>query len=131
MKNLYKGAVFAALMTTLTFDVAAEDKKKWTADASRGERLSQRLCASCHVVRPDQTSSAVAGVPSFRALADLPGQRIFSILILPHAPMPNMQLTRNEIADIVAFIDDLRRKAAGEPAKNTTPRKKPMYPSPS
>lgn len=131
MKNLLQGAALTGLMMSLAFGVAADDKKKWVADASRGKRLSEKLCASCHVVRPDQTRGVVAGVPSFRAMTDLPSQRITSILILPHAPMPNMQLTRNEIADIVAYIDDLRRKAAGEPAKNTTPRDKPMYPSPS
>ena len=131
MKNLLQGAALTGLMMSLAFGVAADDKKKWVADASRGKRLSEKLCASCHVVRPDQTRGVVAGVPSFRAMAELSGQRISSILISPHTPMPNMQLTRNEIADIITYIDDLRRKAAGEPAKNTTPRKKPKYLSPS
>ena len=131
MRSLFRGTAFAIVSATLILGAAADDKKAWVADASRGLRLSDRLCASCHVVGRGQTGSAVVGVPSFSALAKLPDQRISSTLIMPHAPMPDMQLTRHEIADIIAYIDDLRRKAAGKPPVDSAPRKKPKYPSES
>ena len=131
MRSLLRCAATSAAMTILVLGAAADDKKEWVADASRGQRLSERLCTSCHLVGSHQTSGAVASVPSFRALTDLPNRRISNTLIVPHTPMPDIQLTRNEIADIVAYIDDLRRKAAGKPPTDTTPREKPKYPSPS
>jgi cytochrome c len=131
MMRLLQSTVFATAMASLLVGALAEDKKDWVADASRGLRLSERLCASCHLVRPDQSSAVVSGVPSFRAIAKLPNERVSSTLMRSHSPMPNMQLTRNEIADIIAFIVDLRRKAVGKPPANSTPRNKPRYPSPS
>ena len=131
MRSLLRGAVSIAAVVSLTLGAAADDKKEWVADASRGQRLSESLCASCHLVGSGKTSGAIAGMPSFRTFSELPNKRILSALIMPHTPMPNIQLTRNEIADIIAYIDDLRRKAVGKPPANTKPREKPKYPSPS
>ena len=126
------GSVFATLMICSAAGLSAGEKAKWQADATRGQRLSEGLCASCHIVHANQTKPVVAGVPSFRAIKDLPNQRIISFLIRPHTPMPNMQLTRNEIADIIEYIEKLRREASGEPAKpKEMKRRKPKYPSPS
>lgn len=130
MRNLLRG-VALALAFALANDAAADDKQKWVADAGRGEKLSESLCASCHVVRSDQKRGAVAGLPSFSVMAQMPNMRIFAVLVAPHRPMPNMALTRNEIADIMAYIQELRRKQTGEPPTKSTPRKKPIYPSPS
>jgi hypothetical protein len=45
-------------------------------------------------------------------------------------PMPNMQLTRNEIADILAYFEELRRQAKDAPsAPATQPREEPKIPS--
>ena len=96
-------------------NAAAERPEQFVADAARGELVAVKLCSSCHIVRPDQTRGVVAGVPSFRAMTKLPRPRINRQLITPHAPMPNMQLTLKEIADILAFVEALRREAAGEP----------------
>ena len=129
--RLLQSTVFATAIASSLVGALAEDKKDWVPDASRGLRLSERLCASCHLVRSGQSSAVVSGVPSFRAIAKLANERVSSTLMRPHLPMPDMQLTRNEIADIIAFIEDLRRKAAGKPPANATPRNKPKYPSPS
>lgn len=124
-------SIALALVLASAFGAAADDKQDWVADAARGQKLSESLCASCHVVRPDQKRGAVAGLPSFRVMAKMPNMRIFSVLIAPHRPMPDMALTRKEIADIMAYIEDVRRKEAGQPTTKSTPRKKPIYPSPS
>lgn len=132
VKWMLQGTVCAALMTFSAGGLSAADKTKWTADAARGQRLSETLCASCHIVHADRTKQVVAGVPSFRTIKELPDQRISGVLIRPHTPMPNMQLSRNEIADILAYIEALRRKAQGKPAQPAEkPRPKPTYPSPS
>ncbi|MFY0612471.1 MAG: c-type cytochrome [Hyphomicrobiaceae bacterium] len=124
--------VFVAVLSCSAAGLSAGEKPKWKADAARGLKLSKTLCASCHFVDGNSSKQTVAGVPTFRAIKDLPDQHIRGILIRPHKPMPNTQLTRNEIADILAYMDELRRKARGapdEPEKKLRP--KPTYPSPS
>jgi len=77
----------------------------------------------------------VAGVPSFSQIAnDLSQTRdsINAVLIDPHAPMPNVRLTRAEIDDIIAYLDTLRNS---EEAPSLMPPEKtksaPQYPEPS
>lgn len=111
-------------------------KKEWRADPARGERLAENLCAACHVIKPDQTTTAIAGVPTFPAIANLPGrtpQHLTNTLIQPHPPMPDAQLTGHEIADLLAYFDTLRKTGEQDKAAPTTPQPttKPPYPSPS
>lgn len=104
-------------------------------DAERGLALSEQLCRNCHIVSPRQSSSAGAGIPSFRVIANKPdqtGTRIVNVLIKPHAPMPNMQLSRFEILDIIAYLDRLRSADAGPPLlKPAKKGRKLSVPSPS
>ncbi|MDB5571042.1 MAG: cytochrome [Hyphomicrobiales bacterium] len=74
------------------------------ADADNGERLSGRWCAECHVVAPDQ-KSAKADAPSFAAIsASRRIPEISSFLKQSHPQMPDMSLSRDEIADIIAWM---------------------------
>ena len=111
---------------------AQEKKKPLGPNADRGLALADQLCSGCHIVSPKQTSSAGAGIPSFRAIANRPSQtsaHIANVLIKPHAPMPNMQLSRYEIMDIIAYLDQLRSKDAGLPLlKRPKGGGKPKFP---
>ena len=74
--------------------------------ADRGKIIAQRWCAECHVVAPDQ-KSAKADVPSFGTIATKrpPGAvPLDTFLMNPHPKMPDMQLTRTEVADLIAYI---------------------------
>ena len=76
------------------------------ADADNGGKLAQRWCVACHVVAPGQ-QQASADVPPFKAIAQKPGfdeKQIAFFLLDPHPKMPNMGLTRNEAADLAAYI---------------------------
>ncbi|WP_349367421.1 cytochrome c [Salinarimonas sp.] len=79
------------------------------ADPAEGQAIAQRWCASCHLVSPEQ-ERAMDGVPSFQAIAargDLTGETLEAFLTDPHPVMPDMALTREEIADLTAYIDGL------------------------
>jgi mono/diheme cytochrome c family protein len=78
------------------------------ADVEKGEIIAKRWCAACHLVAPEQ-KQAVADVPSFAAVArmKLPTDSLKAFLSDPHPRMPNMNLTRAEIEDIVAYIHSL------------------------
>jgi mono/diheme cytochrome c family protein len=84
----------------------------WSAgDAERGRQLAERWCASCHLVGPGQREAS-ADVPTFSAIAgreDLPESLLAAFLTTPHPPMPNMALSRQEIADVLAYIRSLRQ----------------------
>jgi mono/diheme cytochrome c family protein len=93
----------------------------------RGHALAQRLCQGCHVIADSKQPSAIAGVPTFRSIANQPGQsgeRIKGILIRPHVPMPDMHLTNEEITDIITYLETLRTD------KSIPPLLSPTLPSP-
>ncbi|MDK9695186.1 MAG: cytochrome c [Siculibacillus sp.] len=84
------------------------------ADSAKGRRLSERWCATCHLVTAEQ-KTASADAPSFHALASAPGKTedvIADFLTLPgttHSRMPDLALSRVEIDDIAAYIASLKK----------------------
>lgn len=85
-----------------------------TGIAARGEVLAKRWCATCHVVTADQTTAS-ADAPSFFALtgetARTP-EALAAYLTVPdtvHGRMPDLNLSRVEIADIVAYVATLKK----------------------
>ena len=101
-------AVALATASTATGACAAD------GNAGHGEVLARRWCAGCHLVAPDQTKAS-ADAPSFAALAADPPRSLESLadfLLLPgttHSKMPDLALSRVDIADIVAHIRSLRK----------------------
>jgi mono/diheme cytochrome c family protein len=80
------------------------------ADSANGERIAERWCANCHAVAAVPERAPADGVPTFRAIANRPGYQngqIKTFLAMPHSPMPNLSLTRTEIADLAAYLDRL------------------------
>ena len=103
--------------------------------AARGLELAQKLCTSCHLVDTNASPALPAGIPTFHSIANRPdqtGQRIFNVLIKPHAPMPDLQLSNEEINNIIAFLETLRSDKSGPPlTPPTKPGQKPNYPEPT
>jgi mono/diheme cytochrome c family protein len=80
-------------------------------DAEQGEKIARRWCAACHVVAADQ-KQASADVPSFFDIAKRKTTGdLTSFLTDPHPKMPNMNLSRQEIGDITAYIGSLAAPA--------------------
>lgn len=80
-------------------------------DPANGEALARRWCASCHVVSADQKSAA-SDAPTFASIGrsgEITAQGLALFLLSPHPNMPDMALTRKEVADLVAYIR-LQRK---------------------
>jgi cytochrome c len=100
----------------------------------KGHAFAQKLCRNCHVVGDDAAASVPAGVPSFRAIANRPDQtaeRIRNVLINPHPPMPDVQISNEEIANILAYLDTLRTDKSKPPLSPAQQAPKPKYPEPS
>ncbi len=77
------------------------------ADRLRGRDIAQRWCSECHVVAPGQLRGSDT-VPTFAQIGELEQfdeARLSAFLAAPHhSRMPNLSLTRSEIADLVAYI---------------------------
>lgn len=89
------------------------------ADAKHGAVIAKRWCAACHVVASDQ-QSASADVPPFADIARRRDPRDLAVFLAdPHPKMPDMNLSRGEIDDIVAYIRSLDPRSAppGEPER--------------
>ncbi len=86
----------------------------WAAappDPAHGQTIVKRWCAGCHQVTPDQKPVS-SDVPSFLFIAhqkNLTEKVLSDFLSTSHPRMPDMGLTRSEIADIVAYIKSLDR----------------------
>lgn len=83
-------------------------------DEANGERLARALCVNCHQVAPDSGDPVLSDVPGFREIANRPGttrDAIEAFVLNPHPPMPQVQLSRDELADISAYIMSLRDDA--------------------
>jgi len=78
----------------------------FAADANKGETLAKRWCATCHIVASNQQRGTTQS-PPFSAIAGKPGfneTALAYFLLTPHPRMPDMNLSRSEAADIVAYI---------------------------
>lgn len=82
-------------------------------DPQIGHATAVAMCANCHLVGGGQARPAMDSVPSFDALARDPAMtesRLRGFLNRPHPPMPDPQLMRQEIDNIVSYILELRRR---------------------
>jgi len=101
--------LFGALTILPVFAPSADAQP---ADPKRGRALAEIWCITCHVIDREQTRAVPAGPPPFPALADDPAvtpERMSGFLRQPHPPMPDMSLTNQEVADLVAYIESLKQ----------------------
>jgi mono/diheme cytochrome c family protein len=101
----------AAISSILPFIAAGmTDRGALAADVRHGMALAEVWCANCHIVEPGQRQAS-ADVPSFASIAEQPdfnANRLAFFLLDPHPKMPNISLTRDEAADLAAYIGSLR-----------------------
>ena len=80
------------------------------ADADRGLARAMQLCSGCHVVSDDQTATDQIGAPTFAALAETAAVTPDGLLVAvgrPHPRMPEIDLSRQDAADLSAYIATL------------------------
>ena len=76
---------------------------------AEGREVAERWCASCHAIAPGRASNEQA--PTFESIVQDRGRSdewIGTWLSTPHDVMPDLALTRDEIAALVAYFDSLR-----------------------
>jgi mono/diheme cytochrome c family protein len=81
-------------------------------DRLAGRELATRWCSSCHVVDPTQQRQGSDAVPTFASIAAMQSTTAASLrafLSTPHTPMPDFSLSRDDIANVSAYILSLRK----------------------
>jgi mono/diheme cytochrome c family protein len=85
------------------------------ADAAQGGVLAKRWCAECHAVSRDQ-QRAQSDAPSFAAIsASRRVPDIAAFLGQSHPRMPDMNLSREEILDMIAYMHTLAPPVEPQP----------------
>jgi cytochrome c len=80
------------------------------ADAGNGAQLARQWCANCHAIGNNSAGPVPQGPPSFQMIArsGMTADQLRAFLSHPHGAMPDLSLTRAEIADLIAYINTLR-----------------------
>jgi cytochrome c len=104
------GLITIALPTLVASPCTAA---QYMPDAAAGRSLAEKWCTSCHVVSPTQDRATSTGAPPFATIADMKSTTAIALqafLQTPHWRMPDLHLTRDEIADITAYILSMRQE---------------------
>jgi mono/diheme cytochrome c family protein len=81
-------------------------------DVTEGDRLAHTLCINCHVVDTHGPVIRTDRVPSFSWIANQQGLTPTTLpmwLSKSHERMPDLNLTRDEIRELSAYIMSLRK----------------------
>jgi cytochrome c len=104
-----KNYVFAAIsIMTLLVSAPVLAAALPPGNAEAGKQLVLNSCTACHA--PMDTTSATDGAPplSFLARDNKADPRwIRGWLMDPHPPMPGIMLSRQQVADVMAYLSTL------------------------
>lgn len=76
--------------------------------AEEGQALARQVCSGCHVVEGVGGKDAVPPLAEVAHDPAMNAERLTGWLSTPHAGMPDLQLTRRQISDIVAYLQSLK-----------------------
>jgi mono/diheme cytochrome c family protein len=95
----------AAVLVLMLPTIAAAE------DVERGRQLAQRWCSGCHTVERSPGDARADGVPTFPAIAAMPGispERLRAAMNPIHGRMPDLSLGKRDQDDLAAYILSLR-----------------------
>jgi mono/diheme cytochrome c family protein len=101
MRSLAVLAVVALCLSPVSAAVAA-------GDAQAGHDLARLWCSACHMV--ERSGQGPDTAPPFASVARRsPEDRgwLRAWIAAPHPPMPNFNLSRQQIDDVIAYLDSL------------------------
>lgn len=106
-RHLCFAAAAAAIGLTAAMATALADAD----ETAKGEEMARQLCANCHLNPGQGEKTSPAGIPSFHAVANRPGQSIDGVVAwLKSRPpmMPNHHLSQDEMFQLAEFILSLK-----------------------
>ncbi len=108
--SVHVRSCFVAVSIVALLSVPALAQQGNALAIAHGRAIATTWCSSCHLVSPDQTR-ANADVPTFASIAKrLPDDTdvLAAFVANPHPPMPNLNLSRQDIRDLLDYIATLK-----------------------
>ena len=109
--NLVAQILLAFALGAITF---AADAQEGSGDPTAGHAFAQQVCSPCHAVTPGEKSPRLIDIaPGFQAVANTRGMTAMALrafLTTSHPKMPNLILTPEQSADVIAYILSLQRQ---------------------
>ena len=106
------------LVGILAASASAANAQDTLGNAQAGRVLTRQVCSPCHAVTAEQASKRVIAIgPDFQTIANTPGMTTTALgafLQTPHPKMPNLILTPEQSADVIAFVLSLRDRRQPE-----------------
>lgn len=99
---LVAASLIASPFTAHGAEVSSQGAKLY-GDAGRGRDVVERWCTGCHSIGVTQDDR----IPSFPTLARNAARSegaIRAFLMKPHKPMPPLEISNQQIEDIVAYL---------------------------
>lgn len=85
----------------------------WAQDVGQGHQLATRWCGNCHVVERTTAIASANGLPTFPAIAanqHTTHELLRATMSAQHGRMPDLQLSKRQQDDLIAYIQSLRQK---------------------
>ena len=101
-------AILAALLAAAVFAPAAT----LAGSAEEGQEIAARWCSSCHNIGSGNRPTASDTIPTFHSIAQRDNfnrVQLEAWIGNPHPPMPDFNLSRDEIDSLVSYIESLRK----------------------
>ena len=97
--------MLASVLAVSAYPANAQDA---AGNAEAGRVYAREVCSPCHAVTAEQASQRMIAVaPDFQSIANTPGMSATALrafLQTPHPKMPNLILTPEQSADVIAFV---------------------------
>jgi mono/diheme cytochrome c family protein len=101
--------ILVGVFTASAYAASAQDAP---GNSEAGRVYVSQVCSPCHAVTAEQAAQRrIVIAPDFQAIANTPGMTATALrafLQTPHPKMPNLILTPDQSADVIAFLLSLR-----------------------
>ena len=97
--------------------VSSESVIRTEMRVQEGAATAKLWCSQCHLIAPDSNDAALADAPSFYEVANRPEQTrdaIEAYLLDPHPPMPDLNLSSEELKNLSAYILSLKEDGGAQ-----------------
>ena len=108
-RSVWFSASIIFLLTAFSLG-AGSSQAQTSGDAKRGLSLAESWCTACHVIDQKETVQKVNSPPPFTNIANDPRKTpeyLRGWLTSSHPQMPNFNLGRREIEDLIASLQTL------------------------
>src|SRR5215813_2228021 len=110
-RKMMRAVMFASILAASASITNAQD----SGDPEVGRVYARQVCLPCHAVTAEQASRrTIAIAPDFQTIASTSGitaTALRAFLQTPHPKMPNLILTPEQSADVIAFVLNLREES--------------------